>query len=308
MRYLQLKLIALLLRTINWFVTRRLMRAPLPPGTRRERVRIPTRDPGRFLKGYLYYPPTEAAEQPKNRYPVLVNWHGSGFIFPNFDMDKPFCALVARKVGICVLDADYRKGPESPFPGPVNDAEDALRWVGTQSHRFDTQRVAVSGFSAGGLLSLVASSSLRQAVPEVDVKLGIALYPGTDVSIDPATKSAPKPNGKVLSPAMARLINECFAPDPATRTDPRASPGLADADAFPRNMFILTCDGDNLVPEAEALASKLEDGNRRLTHRVLEDVVHGFDKQCEEGTHASRQRDVAYSLIVDEIHEAFTSS
>ncbi|MBE3046511.1 alpha/beta hydrolase fold domain-containing protein [Candidatus Bathyarchaeota archaeon] len=307
-RYLQLKLIVVLLRLLNSLSTRALRREPLPPGTTRERVRIPTRDPGRFLEGFLYSPPTEATQPPTHRYPVLINWHGSGFVFPNFDTDKAFCAFVARKAGICVLDADYRKGPESPFPGPVNDAEDAMRWVGTQSHRFDTKRVAVSGASAGGLLSLVASSSLRQALPELAVKIGIALYPGTDVTIDPATKFAPKPNGKVIPPAIARLFNECFAPDLAMRSDPRASPALADSDAFPDNLVILTCDGDNLAPEADALAEKLNDGNRRVTHRVLEGVGHGFDKiQCEEGTHQWRQRDLAYSLIVDEIVGAFAS-
>ena len=306
-RYLQLKLIVGALRLLNWCLTRNLRRAPLPLNTRRERVRIPTRDPGRFLEAFLYHPPTKTAQPPTRRYPVLVNWHGSGFIFTsNFDTDKDFCAFVAREAGICVLDADYRKGPETPFPAPVHDAEDVLRWVGTQSHRFDTQHVAVSGFSAGGLLSLVASSSLRQAVPDLDIRIGIGIYPGADLVVDPATKFAPKPSGKVIPPAMARLFNECFAPDLATRTDPRVSPGLADPDEFPDNMVILTCDGDNLAPEADALAKKLDHGKRRVTHRTLEGVGHGFDKGCKEGTHESRQRGVAYSLVVDTIREVFT--
>ena len=75
-------------------------------------MRIPTRDSGRFLAGYIYYPPTDTATSPARCRPVLINWHGSGFMFGNFDMDKAYCSYVARHAGICVLDADYRKSPK----------------------------------------------------------------------------------------------------------------------------------------------------------------------------------------------------
>ena len=307
-RYIQLKLIVLLLRLVNWSQNRALHRGALPPGTRRERVRIPTRDDGRFLDGYLYYPPSAPAEVSDRRYPILINWHGSGWIFPNFDTDKTFCAYIAREAGICVLDADYRKGPETQFPGAAHDVEDALRWVGTQSHRFDTDQVAVSGFSAGGLLSLVAASSIRETLPELNIKIGISVYGGCDVAADPATKFAPKPVGKVIPPAVARLFNECYLPDPSVATDPRASPAFADPNSYPENMVILTCDGDNLAPECDTLAEKLKDGKRKVTHHVLEGMLHGFDKRCKEGTEDARQRDVAYALVAGAIREAFASS
>ncbi|KAL2111157.1 hypothetical protein VUR80DRAFT_205 [Thermomyces stellatus] len=307
LRYFRLKLVVVLLRTINWLRTRGLRQAPLPPGTQRERVRIPTRDSGRFLDGYIYCPPDEAAVSSTSRRPVLVNWHGSGFLFPNFDMDKAYCSYVAREAGIYVVDADYRKAPETPFPGPVNDVEDVLRWVGTQSHRFDTASVGLSGFSSGGTLAMVASSSLRDALPELTVKIGIGLYPGLDLAVDPATKEAPRP-GKVIPPKIANLFTECYAPDPATRTDPRVSPAFADPDAFPESMVVLTCDGDNLAPEANVLAGKLSDGRRKVTHRMLEGVDHGFDKVAAEGTDDAKQRDVAYSIIVDAIKEVFAST
>lgn len=305
LRYYQLKLVVVLLRAMNWLQTRGLHRTPLPPGTQRERVRIPTRDSSRFLEGYVYYPPTDSAPSSARRHPILINWHGSGFMFGNFDMDKAYCSYIAREAGICVLDADYRKSPETPFPGAVNDVEDALRWVGTQSHRFDTERVALSGFSSGGTLAMVASSSLRRAVPDLSVKIGIGVYPGLDLAVDPATKEAPRPGGRAIPLKIAHLFTECYAPDPATRTDPRVSPSMADSDAYPDNMVVLTCDGDNLAPEANVLAEKLSDGKRKVTHRMLEGVDHGFDKAAKEGSVEARQTDVAYSLIVEAIKEAF---
>lgn len=307
LRYCRLKLVVTLLRAINWFQTRRIHQAPLRPDTQRERVRIPTRDSGRFLEGYIYYPPTGTLSSSSRRHPVLINWHGCAFMLKNFDMDKAYCSYIAREAGICVLDADYRKSPETPFPGAVNDVEDTLRWVGTQSHRFDTGRVALSGSSSGGNLAMVASSSLRGEVPELSVKLGIVLYPGLDLAVDPATKKAPTPR-KVIPPAFGHLINECYAPDPATRNDPRVSPSYADPDAYPDNMVVLTCDGDSFAPEANVMAEKLSDGRRKVIHRMLEGVDHGFDKGATEGSVEARQMGVAYSLIVEAIKDSFSLS
>ena len=73
-------------------------------------------------------------------------------------------------------------------------------------------------------------------------------------------------------------------------------------------MVILTCDGDNLAPECDTLAEKLKDGKRKVTHHVLEGMLHGFDKRCKEGTEDARQRDVAYALVAGAIREAFASS
>ncbi|EMR63797.1 putative esterase lipase protein [Eutypa lata UCREL1] len=76
--------------------------------------------------------------------------------------DALFCARLARDAGIAVLDADYRKGPEHTFPRALHDAEDVLRWVAAQSHRFDRTPVAVSGFSAGGTIAVAAATTLRK--------------------------------------------------------------------------------------------------------------------------------------------------
>ena len=80
-------------------------------------------------------------------------------MLPNLGMDHDFCERVATEGNVLVLDVDYRKAPEDPFPAAVQDAEDTLRWAESQGHQFDLDRVALSGFSSGGNLTLVASST-----------------------------------------------------------------------------------------------------------------------------------------------------
>ncbi|KAF2185674.1 alpha/beta-hydrolase, partial [Zopfia rhizophila CBS 207.26] len=251
----------------------------------------------------LYYPPGHSASLSARATPILVNWHGSGFIFPLLGSDSLFCARVARDTGLLVLDADYRKAPETPFPGPLHDVEDALRWVATQPKRFDLTRVAVSGFSAGGNLALVAASALKRTLVDLTIPVVVAIYPVTDLSIKPEAKTVPNPR-KPTSPHIANLFNDCYAPDKAIRTDPRVSPSLADPADFPPTVAILTCEGDNLAPEANALADKLGDGQRKVVNRTLKAVHHGFDKGAKKGTNEWDQREKAYTLTVKTLKEA----
>ena len=98
-----------------------------------------------------------------------------------------FCSRVARDLGVFVLDADYRKRPETPVPGAVCDVEDVLTWIKSEVDRYELSRVAVSGFSAGGALTLVAASVLRRSPTRslLQITVVVAMYPPIDLSIAP---------------------------------------------------------------------------------------------------------------------------
>lgn len=166
------------------------------PGIKKEVLTIPSRDPGRSIKAHLYYSsptPRAAATIQAGPKPVLVNWHGSGFVFTKmFGSDAYFCSKVASETGIYVLDADYRKAPENRWPAAVHDVEDVLNWIATQPGRFDSKRVATSGFSAGGNLALIAAGAMRKSL-KVNIEAVAAVYPATDLSIPNANKVVPNP-------------------------------------------------------------------------------------------------------------------
>jgi len=314
--YLYLKLVAIILRLIGGWRQRNNYQRDLllSYGIEPRHVHIQSRNQGRSIEAYLYVPPesdsesgtgdSELRKRKSKKQPILVNWHGSGFVIPSLGKDRAFCARVARESGVVVLDADYRKGPETPFPGAIHDVEDVLRWIADQ-HQFDLTRVAVSGFSAGGNLALVAASALRQGLLELlQIPIVIAVYPVTDISIDPYEKKVPNPL-KPIPAGVARVLDDSYAPNPADRVDPRVSPSLADPASFPDTVVILTCEGDTLSPEANQLAVKLDDGKRKVVNSTLRGVHHGFDKGCREGTPEWEQREIAYSLIIRTLKEVF---
>ncbi|QKX57180.1 uncharacterized protein TRUGW13939_04288 [Talaromyces rugulosus] len=312
--YLRVKLIITLLRLISWItdilpLRRDRLQSQLAYKHTRQRVLIPSRDKHRSIKADLYLPPNHHHDTDNK---ILINWHGSGFIFPALGSDTLFCARVASEIGIAVLDADYRKAPETPFPGAVEDVEDVLRWVfDTMTQKSTTARVAVSGFSSGGNLALVAASALRkQQQKQQQLAAVLAFYPVVDMTLAPEAKRAPRgadsDSGSAAPPHVARMFKGCYLPNPAMYADTRASPGLADTADFPFTVAILTCDGDKLAPEAMALAEKLKlDGKRKVVGEMVRGVSHGFDKGTEKGTLEWERREEMYALAVTILKEVF---
>ncbi|KAL5418094.1 hypothetical protein PMIN06_006063 [Paraphaeosphaeria minitans] len=268
-----------------------------------ETLYIPSRDRTRKIKAHLYTPRASPAS-PSSPKPVLVNWHGSGWTIPFHGSDVAFCARMAKELDAYVVDADYRKAPEDPFPAALQDVKDVLDWVASQPERFDATRVAVSGASAGGSLALIASSTLRASL-KVDIRAALAHYPATDLSLKAEDRVIPKPV-LPLPPAILELFYSNYVgTDVAMRRDPRVSPMYAKVEEYPRTVVIITCEGDTLSVEAKRLAEKLDDGSRKVVKCVLEGMNHGYDVGAKPGTKLWDSREKAHALMIEALKDSF---
>lgn len=101
---------------------------------------------------------------------AFLHLHGGGFVMGAPEGGEGRNRLIARETGCVVVSVDYRLAPETPFPGAVEDAYAALRWLHANASRLgvDPSRIAVGGESAGGGLA-AALALLARARGEVPV-------------------------------------------------------------------------------------------------------------------------------------------
>lgn len=219
-------------------------------------------------------------------------------MIPMHGSDGPFCRQMASAANYTVFDTQYRLAPEHPFPAPLDDAEDVVKWILQRGDKFDLERLAISGFSAGGNLALATAAA---AFPTSTFGCAIAFYPVTDLSVGPEAKKAPDPSGQPISDSVARISNACYLPGIDDKTDPRISPSLAQPSRFPRNVLIITASGDNLALEAESLAGRISTENERhVIRRRIEHCNHAWDKEVhKEGSLGAKAVEEAYGLAVD---------
>jgi acetyl esterase len=115
------------------------------------------------------------------RRPLLVYYHGGGFVLGDLNGHDNLCRRICRDTDIHVLSVDYRLAPEHPFPAATDDAFTAFRWACNNAHALGARPdcVAVGGDSAGGNLAAVVS---QQAIADGGVApcAQLLLYPPLD--------------------------------------------------------------------------------------------------------------------------------
>jgi len=139
----------------------------------RDEVLIPTALDGVSVRALVYRP--AAARAP---HPAVLHIHGGGFVLARPEWNDLRNRYLAADLGCIVVSPDYRKPPEVPFPGPVEDCYAALRWLASQPE-VDRRRIAVRGESAGGGLAAAVALLARDRA-EVSLAFQHLVYPMLD--------------------------------------------------------------------------------------------------------------------------------
>src|SRR5205807_5350100 len=112
------------------------------------------------------------------RLPVVVNFHGGGWVSGNARQSEWWCAGVAAQAAVVVVSVEYRLAPEYRFPVPVEDCYAATAWVAANAASLgvDANRLGVMGDSAGGnLAAAVALMARDRRGPRI--ALQVLMYP-----------------------------------------------------------------------------------------------------------------------------------
>lgn len=220
--------------------------------------------------GLRVYRPEGSVEA---RLPLIVNYHGGGFVSGDPYQSEWWCSSIAHDVQAVVVSVDYRLAPEHPYPAAPDDCYDATAWAVEHAADLgaDGTRLAVMGDSAGGNLAAVVALMARdRGGPEIALQL--LLYPGVEF-----LKQFPSEDENEFAPVLGKAdlqVWRLYCTEEQA-TEPYASPlrgeheGVAPA-------FVQTAQHDPLRDQGAAYAEALRAAGVpvRLTNYV--DAVHGY--------------------------------
>ncbi len=206
-------------------------------------------------------------------HPVVVYFHGGGWVLGNATSDDPLCRDLCSRSGAIIVSVDYRHAPEARFPAAADDAIAATAWVADHAAELGgvPGKLAVAGWSAGGnLAAIVAQQAHAAGAPAIAGQL--LLTPVTDCDTDTVSYHE-NADGYMLTAALMHWFWDHYA-DPADRTDPKASPmRTPDLSGLPPAV-IVTCEFDPLRDEGVAYAQALQAAGVPVQHLSARGHLH----------------------------------
>ncbi len=213
------------------------------------------------------------ARESRDAGPLLVFFHGGGFVLGDIHTHEPFCAELARQLDLPVVSVEYRLAPEHPWPAGVEDAIAATRWLAEAPAELgrEVSGLVLAGDSAGGNFAIVTSLALRDEPAAVPVLAQWPIYPAAD----PA-KGYPSfqdfGEGYLLTKAGMRWFDDLYRAD---AKDWRYSPMVKSQAGMPPTL-VLTASLDPIRDQGRAYAAACVEAGVPTVFREAQGNIHGF--------------------------------
>ena len=236
--------------------------------------------------------------------PVLVYYHGGGWVIGDLETHDVLCRELANGAGCAVVAVDYRLAPEHRYPRAAEDCIAATGWVwrNAEALGLDRTRLAVGGDSAGGNLAAVVALAARDAGGEMPIALQLLIYPATDQRRQ-AESHRTNAQGYLLTRDSIEYFHDHYFGGDAHDHEWRASPLLRDDLSGLPPAFVLTAGYDPLRDEGLQYAQRLTEAGNRATLICFERQIHGFILMGR----AIDEANAAVALCAAELRRAFAA-
>ena len=232
-------------------------------------ITIPVSDTS--IKARIYIPVD------KKNLPVIVFYHGGGWVVCGLHTHDALCRYLAYKTGFAVISVDYRLAPEYKYPTAVNDSFATLEWIAYngKSLEMDTSKISVCGDSAGGNMAAVMCLKARKnGFPFVSCQA--LLYPAVDIAHTDTCSYRNFSKGYGLTMADMDNFRELYLNNPEERNNDDVSPLLAGDHTDLPPAVIITAGFDVLRDDGELYAAKLKKAGVKVKLIRYEKMFHGF--------------------------------
>jgi len=206
--------------------------------------------------------------------PILVFFHGGGFVAGSLDTHDTPLRAVANRCGCIVVSVAYRLAPENPYPAAPNDAYAATKWVSNHAPEVggDARLIAVGGDGAGGNLAAVVTLMARdRGGPELVYQ--VLIYPSLNAIVQASRYLSQDP---ILTPDARAAILGAYIPSTHDLQDPYISPVYAKSLKNLPQALVVTDEDDPARDEGDAYARKLAAEGVHVRVSPYPNMIHGF--------------------------------
>jgi acetyl esterase len=207
--------------------------------------------------------------------PVLVFFHGGGFVAGDLNTADTPLRAIANRCGCLIVSVAYRLAPENLYPAAVDDAYAATKWVSVHAAELggDVHRIAVAGDGAGGnLAAVVALMSRDRGGPPIIFQ--VLIYPTLDASV--TSSSTYLSADPIVTPEARAAILGSYIPLTHNLMDPYISPIYAKTLKGLPPALIVTDEDDPSRDEGDAYARKLVIDDVPVKVSRYPNMIHGF--------------------------------
>jgi acetyl esterase len=220
----------------------------------------------------IYWPPTDHVASP-----VVVFFHGGGFIAGDLDTHDGSCRQHAVGADAVVVSVDYRLAPEHPYPAAIDDAWAATQWVAEHGSELDADggRLGVAGDSAGATISAVIAQRARDNGGP-PIRFQLLWYPSTmwDPSLPSFTENA---DAAILNRDAIAAFSRWYAGEIDLSNPPAGmAPGRAESLAGLPAAYIAVAGHDPLRDDGIRYGELLAAAGVPVEVYNAETLVHGY--------------------------------
>ncbi len=218
----------------------------------------------------------------ENPLPVLVYFHGGGWVLGSIDSHDGYCRSLANAVGCVVVSVEYRLAPEHKYPAAALDAYAAVCWVSENLKTLGGKPgpIGVAGDSAGGNLAAAAVLTARDR-GGANIGCQVLVYPITDANFQTGSYLQFAEDYFLTRRSMIWFWDQ-YCPQSEDRHREDVSPLRAESLAELPPTLILTAEYDPLRDEAEAYAAQLEQAGVLCKLIRYPGMIHGFTRRFQQ--------------------------